>query len=190
VNLKELFRVHFPDSISADDSNDGLDQQSLDVRKCTMNWGERNLARNVINQSKIRWALGTSKQFKSAELTKFCSMPSSGMWRRVDLVWTDVSEERIASIFRVEKLTSEEPAWAGGCKPQILQMKFYRHFCSRGWSIYFHIFVAHLEPAWHMDLLLWPWERLEWRLFKSPGTVTIFRLRHIVLPACRLSFWS
>jgi hypothetical protein len=24
------------------------------------------------------------------------------MWRRVDLVWTDVSEERIASIFRVE----------------------------------------------------------------------------------------
>jgi hypothetical protein len=26
-------------------------------------------------------------------------MPSSGMWRRVDLVWTDVSEERIASIF-------------------------------------------------------------------------------------------
>jgi hypothetical protein len=26
------------------------------------------------------------------------------MWRRVDLVWTDVSEERIASIFRVEKI--------------------------------------------------------------------------------------
>jgi hypothetical protein len=25
------------------------------------------------------------------------------MWRRVDLVWTDVSEKRIASIFRVEK---------------------------------------------------------------------------------------
>jgi hypothetical protein len=29
-------------------------------------------------------------------------MPSSGMWRRVDPVkWTEVSEERIASIFRV-----------------------------------------------------------------------------------------
>jgi hypothetical protein len=28
-------------------------------------------------------------------------MPSSGMWRRVYLVWTDVSEERITSIFRV-----------------------------------------------------------------------------------------
>jgi hypothetical protein len=37
------------------------------------------------------------------------------MWRRVDLVnWTDVSEERIASIFRVEKCASQEPAWAGG----------------------------------------------------------------------------
>jgi hypothetical protein len=24
------------------------------------------------------------------------------MWRRVDLVWTDVSEERIASIFRID----------------------------------------------------------------------------------------
>jgi hypothetical protein len=34
------------------------------------------------------------------------------MWRRVDFVWTDVSEERFASIFRVEKSASEEPAWA------------------------------------------------------------------------------
>jgi hypothetical protein len=37
------------------------------------------------------------------------------MWRRVDLVWTDVSEEGIASIFRVEKSESEEKAWAGSC---------------------------------------------------------------------------
>jgi hypothetical protein len=36
------------------------------------------------------------------------------MWRRVDLVWTDVSEERIASIFRVEKSASEKSALAGG----------------------------------------------------------------------------
>jgi hypothetical protein len=43
-------------------------------------------------------------------------MPSSGMWRHVDLVWTDVSEERIASIFKVEKSASEEPPWAGGCR--------------------------------------------------------------------------
>jgi hypothetical protein len=31
----------------------------------------------------------------------------------VVIVWTDVSEESIASIFRVEKSASEEPAWAG-----------------------------------------------------------------------------
>jgi hypothetical protein len=32
------------------------------------------------------------------------------MWCRIDLVWADVSEERIASVFRLEKSTSEEPA--------------------------------------------------------------------------------
>jgi hypothetical protein len=31
------------------------------------------------------------------------------MWRCVDLALTDVSEERIASIFRVEKSANEEP---------------------------------------------------------------------------------
>jgi hypothetical protein len=35
------------------------------------------------------------------------------MWRCVDLASTDVSEELIASIFRVEKSASGEPAWAG-----------------------------------------------------------------------------
>jgi hypothetical protein len=37
-----------------------------------------------------------------------CTMPSSGMWRRVNLVWTNVSEERIASIFGVEKSACKE----------------------------------------------------------------------------------
>jgi hypothetical protein len=46
----------------------------------------------------------------------FWRMPSSGMWRRLDLVWTDVPEKRIASIFMVEKSASEEPTWAGGCR--------------------------------------------------------------------------
>jgi hypothetical protein len=31
-------------------------------------------------------------------------MPSCGMWHRVGLVKTDVSKERVSSIFRVEKL--------------------------------------------------------------------------------------
>jgi hypothetical protein len=43
-------------------------------------------------------------------------MSSSGMWHCVGLVLTDVSEERIASIFRVEKSASEEPVWPGGCR--------------------------------------------------------------------------
>jgi hypothetical protein len=38
----------------------------------------------------------------SDKLCRIRRMPSSGMWRRVDLVWTDVSEERIAYIFKVE----------------------------------------------------------------------------------------
>jgi hypothetical protein len=38
------------------------------------------------------------------------------MLRRVDIVWTDVSEEYIFSIFWVEKSPSEESAWAGGCR--------------------------------------------------------------------------
>jgi hypothetical protein len=37
-------------------------------------------------------------------------MPSSGTWRRIDLVRADVSDEHIASIFRVEKSVSEETA--------------------------------------------------------------------------------
>jgi hypothetical protein len=41
------------------------------------------------------------------------------MWRRVDIVWTDVSEEHIASISRVEISASEEPEWAGGCGLQV-----------------------------------------------------------------------
>jgi hypothetical protein len=37
-------------------------------------------------------------------------MSSSGMWRCVDFALPDVSEERITSVFKVEKSASEEPA--------------------------------------------------------------------------------
>jgi hypothetical protein len=53
------------------------------------------------------------KMWKSLFLRR---VPSSGMWRRVDLVRTDVSEEHVAPIFRLEKSASEEPASAGGCR--------------------------------------------------------------------------
>jgi hypothetical protein len=43
-------------------------------------------------------------------------MPSSRMWHRLVLAWNDVSEEGIASIFRVEKSASEKPASESGCR--------------------------------------------------------------------------
>jgi hypothetical protein len=43
-------------------------------------------------------------------------MWSSGMWRCINPGLTDVSEERIVSIFRVDKSASGEPASGGGCK--------------------------------------------------------------------------
>jgi hypothetical protein len=46
------------------------------------------------------------------------------MWRHVDLVGTEVSEEHIASIFRVEKSASEEPTWAGGSAACIFDVLF------------------------------------------------------------------
>jgi hypothetical protein len=55
-----------------------------------------------------------------------CRMPSSGMWRRVDIVRTDVSEERIASIFSVEKSAREEPAWAV-CSCKFLPWRWMRY---------------------------------------------------------------
>jgi hypothetical protein len=65
--LKELFRVHFPDSKLIDDSYDnGQGQQNLDICECIMNRGDLNLARRVVHQSKISWALRTFKPFKSA----------------------------------------------------------------------------------------------------------------------------
>jgi hypothetical protein len=32
-------------------------------------------------------------------------VPSSGMWRRLGVVRTDVSEERVVTIFRVERIS-------------------------------------------------------------------------------------
>jgi hypothetical protein len=39
-------------------------------------------------------------------------MPSSGTWHRVGLVRTDVSEESVAPIFRVEKIRKRRKALA------------------------------------------------------------------------------
>jgi hypothetical protein len=52
--LKQMIRVHFPDSKLIDDSyDDGQGQQNLGICKHITNMGDWNLARHVINQSKI-----------------------------------------------------------------------------------------------------------------------------------------
>jgi hypothetical protein len=54
-----------------------------------------------------------------------------GMCFCVDLVWTDVLKERIASVFRVEKSASEEPAWAGGVGQFVIELKVYIKLINR-----------------------------------------------------------
>jgi hypothetical protein len=60
------------------------------------------------------------------------------MWLCVDLALTDVSEERIVSIVRVEKSASGEPAWAGDCrlKPPVRNNQLYNN---RERGIVFHM---------------------------------------------------
>jgi hypothetical protein len=76
--LKELFRVHFPDSKLVDDLYaDGQGQQNLGVCGRIMNREDWNLARHVNNQPQIRWALGTVKPLSLREQIElyrhFCS---------------------------------------------------------------------------------------------------------------------
>jgi hypothetical protein len=53
--LKELFRVYFTDSKLIDDSHDdGQGRQSLGICERITSRGDWNLAKGVINQSKIR----------------------------------------------------------------------------------------------------------------------------------------
>jgi hypothetical protein len=62
-------------------------------------------------------------------------MSSSWLWRLVDLVWTDVSKEHVASIFKVEKSAREEPAWAGGCN-HLLSHPRRRHSSCKIWGFH------------------------------------------------------
>jgi hypothetical protein len=65
--LKVLFRVHFPDSKLTDDSyDDGQSQLNLGICGHITNRRDWNLAKHVINQSKIGWTLSTFDPFTSA----------------------------------------------------------------------------------------------------------------------------
>jgi hypothetical protein len=48
--MKEICRVHFPDLMLIDDSNNGQGQQKLDGRKRTTNRWDWNLARKIIDK--------------------------------------------------------------------------------------------------------------------------------------------
>jgi hypothetical protein len=63
-------------------------------------------------------------------------MPSSGMCGCIDPVWTDVSEKCIASLFRVEKSASVEPAWAGVCSNLNIPVPRSRIFVPWRWKRY------------------------------------------------------
>jgi hypothetical protein len=70
--LEELLRVHFPDSKPIDDSRDnGKGQQNLGKCDRITQRADWNLAKRVINQSRIIWALGTLKLFKAAGTDEF-----------------------------------------------------------------------------------------------------------------------
>jgi hypothetical protein len=65
--LEELFMVHFPDSKPIDDSRDNRQgQQYLGKCERITHRADWNLAKRVINQSRIRWALSMLKPFKAA----------------------------------------------------------------------------------------------------------------------------
>jgi hypothetical protein len=96
------------------------------------------------------------------------------MWRHVNLVWTDVSEERIASIFRVEKSASEEPV----CSHLLTLVPHSRIFLPWRWRRYippkcrfahdlhgaisqktaFFLFKADWDVGMCVPLIAFPWK--------------------------------
>jgi hypothetical protein len=59
----------------------------------------------VVIKIEMAWVLHKILQYEISQTSDQWRMSSSGMWRRVDIVLTDVSEEHIASIFRVAAVT-------------------------------------------------------------------------------------
>jgi hypothetical protein len=77
----------------------------------------------------------------------------------VDLVWTDVSEERIASIFKVGKSASEEP---GGCRHLIPNT----NICGTGCGMYGRV---HVWPSANQAFT----HSRSWALLEKPPIVQL-----------------
>jgi hypothetical protein len=80
-----------------------------------MRWEGMKISNKIIKR-KGKKAKKNQRKFKDDERKQnvwdlrvsrlwLCRMPPSGTWRRVSLVRTHVSEERVTSIFRVEEQT-------------------------------------------------------------------------------------
>jgi hypothetical protein len=63
---KEMLTCYNIDSKLIEDSGDGQGQQNLGVCRSITNRGKWNLAKQVINQSNLRWVLSTFRPLKSA----------------------------------------------------------------------------------------------------------------------------
>jgi hypothetical protein len=85
-------------------------------------------------------------------------IPFSGVWRCVVLVWTNVLEERIASIFRVEKSASKVTVWAGGCSHIAENSILHSHRCENLKSYKCNLavrpFLTNLQEKYSMCTLI------------------------------------
>jgi hypothetical protein len=75
-------------------------------------------------------------------------MQSSGMWRRMDLVRTDVSKERITSIYRIEKIRQARNVCAGAKSISCSSVLWTAPYSVRKFFLKFNTVVAieHLGP--------------------------------------------
>jgi hypothetical protein len=96
-------------------------------------------------------------------------MASSRMWSRVVFLWTYVSEDRIASIFRVEKSVSEEPMWASSWGLSCQLKRSHKNYTTP------HPRKRHSSwwPPWKPQILHSIWESLQEFYLLGPGTTLL-----------------
>jgi hypothetical protein len=110
------------------------------------------------------------------------------MWCCVDFVWTDVPEESIAFIFRVEKSASEESTWAlcrlqtpanAGSSETLVQTKSTRHIPEDG---ILHSDSCEILKSYTVLVLLSNQATNSWNraLFEVPSGFLAIRLLHSV----------
>jgi hypothetical protein len=167
-----VWKVQGVCTLLATDRRDGFDsyyifKSSPIISLCQVNL---NISVPKVGPQNTKWRFSWNRR-----------MPSSGMWRRVDPVkWTDISEERIASILRVEKSASEEPAWAGSSSCHRYEnLKSYTSW-NRFWWI-----QLNLSNLWRsspcINLHRWCLQENDGTRTKGPNPKCRFCLDHVYL---------